>query len=332
MTPPPRVLCGTQCETPEAAERNFIPSGPEHGISQRRRVDSDCSFDLQRRLRACRAIERDLKRCRRQPQFNSGMFARKRREKIAQGQAGVDRFAAPHKMAVRTKTAGNRWPRDLEFHVAETVDKALIDVVDNDNAVADPDLRECRSAIRIGRQSMRQGVDQTRPIGSAAGLKSYRDRRPHQRHVGDFNASGEQWKIAQPRGQFVRHNRRFAGAVVAKYDVMEAHSSGWEQRNLEITAQHRIETGDRVNFLRHGITHRRGRHQERQRNQRDECHHDHGGNANRNAFQAGSRDQGVFRCCLGRPILPGGRAAANLITICVAFVAGGLRLYRNYRI
>ncbi len=74
-------------------------------------------------------------------------------------------------------------------------------VVHHDGAIANADLRERRSAARIWFDRMSERGGKPRPVRPAVRRKADVDGRPHQSHVGDFDPSGEQRKIAQPRRQ-----------------------------------------------------------------------------------------------------------------------------------
>ena len=312
-----------QGETSEAAERHLALAGPAQGVAQRWRIDAQRALELKRRLRARRAVEGKLERRAGQPHLDAGALARQCRQKIGEREAGLDRFAMPDEMAVGAEAARDRRPGDLEFHIIEPLDVTFLGVTDDDGAVVDADLRKRRGAIGIGRERVRQRLHQPGPVRLAVGLKGDGDRRPHQRHIGDFDPSGQQREITQPRCQLIGDHGRFAGAVVAEQHVVEGHGSGWEQRHRNVAAQDRVESGDGLDLFGDRVTHRRGRHEKRQRNQRDECHRDHGGSGDGEAFQAGSHGQRThIRCCKNRRNIPSGRYAANVLDICVAFVAG----------
>ena len=104
---------------------------------------------------------------------------------------------------------------DLKFDVFELLRLVLGDVVHDDRAVLNADLRERRGAVLgIGRRRFGERIDQSRPVRHAVRREGDIDGRTHlQRHVGDLDVSGKQRKITQPRRQFVGRDRRLAAAI-----------------------------------------------------------------------------------------------------------------------
>ena len=188
------------------------------------------------------------------------MLAAERREKIAEGEARLDRLVVPHKMAVGAETTRDRRPGELKFHVIKPVGDVFSRIlfVNDDGAAVNADLRERRRSAGIGLQRPGKRLDQSGPVRLAAGQERDGNGRSHQRHVGDFNPSREEREIAQMSGQFVGDYAWRAGAVVAEHDVVEGHRTGREQRDRDIAAYYRIKSGNGVDFFGDGISYRRG--------------------------------------------------------------------------
>jgi hypothetical protein len=106
-------------------------------------------------------------------------------------------------------------------------------------------------------------------------IERHVDARMHQRHVGDFDAAGEQWEETKPRRQPVGRQHRLG--IVAERDITEADRAGREQRDCDITAQHEIEAGDVANFGLGGLAHRVGRNQQGHRAKRGKARQHDGG-------------------------------------------------------
>ena len=107
------------------------------------------------------------------------------------------------------------------------------------------------------------------PVRVAVAIEGHVDARPHQRHIGDLDAAGEQREEAQPRRQPVGRQRRLG--VVAERHVGEADRAGREQRNRDVAAQHQVEPGDVANLGLGGLAHRVDRNQQRHRAKRGEA-------------------------------------------------------------
>jgi hypothetical protein len=218
-----------QRETPEAAERNLAIAGPAHGLAQRRRLDAEHALKLECRLRAGGTVEREIERRAGDAQLDAGALTGQRREKIAERQARLDRLVVPHEMTVSAEAARDRRPGELELHSIEPLDVTSFGIAHDDGAVVDTDLGKRPGARRIRRKRPRQRCRKPRPIRLAAGREGDGDRRPHQRHIGDFDVAGEQREITQPRGQFLGHNGGLAGPIVAQQHIVKAHGSRREQ-------------------------------------------------------------------------------------------------------
>ena len=83
--------------------------------------------------------------------------------------------------------------------------------------------------------------------------KRHVDARPHQRHVGDLDAAGEQREEPQPRRQPIGGQHGLG--VVAERHVGEADRAGRKQRDRDVAAQHEIEAGDVADFGLGGVAH-----------------------------------------------------------------------------
>ena len=156
ITPPPIVLCARNAKRPKPPNGTLLL--PVQRIASRSDGASTLkrAFELERRLRARRAVEGELERRAGEPHLDAGALARQRREKIGEREARFDRFVMPDETAVGAETARDRRPGDLEFDVVEPLDGALLGVADDDGAVVDADFRERRGAAGIGRQRARQ--------------------------------------------------------------------------------------------------------------------------------------------------------------------------------
>ena len=84
-------------------------------------------------------------------------------------------------------------------------------------------------------------------------VEGHVDARPHQRHVGDLDAAGEQREEPQPRRQPVGRQHRLG--VVAERHIGEADRAGRKQRDRDVAAQHQIEAGDVADFGLGGLAH-----------------------------------------------------------------------------
>ncbi len=216
-------------EAAEAAARRRLLADPTQRLPKRLGIGGERPLHLERRPVAHIAVEGELDRGARDPDLESGPVALQGGHEIVEADRGVERLVMPGEAAGGCEAAGDRGPGERQLHVRKGLDDFVGVVAQDHGPVLDPDLRERGGLPCGGLQVLRQGLDVAGPVRAAVGIEDDRDGRLHQRHVGDLDASGEQWEKAQPRHHALRGERRRPGAVVAEAHVIEAYAAGREQ-------------------------------------------------------------------------------------------------------
>ena len=195
----------------------------------------------------------------REPHLEARAVARHRGQKVGQAHRPVERLAVPVEPAGRREGPRDRRPSERDLHIGQGLNDAVSLVAEDHVAVADANLRERFDPLRARRERAGERFNMAGPVRAAIRGKRNHDGRTHQRHVGDLDATDQEWQEAQPHQQLLGGERGGAGAVVAEADIVEADAAGREQRDRHVAAQHRVEAGHRADLRLDGLAHGIGR-------------------------------------------------------------------------
>ena len=135
-------------------------------------------------------------------------------------------------------------------------------------------------------QRARERVDMARPVRAAVAAIADRNGRAHQGDVGDFDLPDQKPEEAKPDHELLGGERGGAGMMIAEPHVVETHAAGRKQRNSDLAAQHRVETGDRLDLCLHALPHGVRRDRQREREQYAKAHRKDGSDGKSKALDA----------------------------------------------